>query len=204
MKSIQIFSLVLGMGLLASCGKDEKKKVENTYHAPDLQSEWAGGCEAAGFLPLSASVGMSFDSLAFGRTLYLSIDNGCKVRDVEISYHGEYATSEPNDQQKAIKAVPINLSYKSVSVKALTEEGVKALSGVNFCGVNSWTVNAAVDLTAMSTAATCFLLDLPQVQYDIVSTDGGILRFGITGVQNAPVKPEERPTELKGLTLNEK
>lgn len=196
--------LSLSVFTLSSCGDEAERKVENTYRAPELQKEWRGGCEDAGILPLSASVETSFDASNFKRNLYLSADGSCATRDVEVAYSGDYKVSEANDAQKAIDAAPIDLHYKKVVVTALTEAGKTALEVANFCGQETYTINTAVDLTGNSKLTGCPLIDLPEVQYDIVSTEGDVLRFGATGVQSAPTNPQERPTELKGLTSNRK
>lgn len=190
--------------ILTACSDDSKDRTENTVRMPELQGSWAGGCEDVSILPLSASAEWTLESLNFTRTAYLSMDGACATQDVMVSYKGEYSVSNGNDDQKKLNAMPIDFSYKTVVITPLTQAGADRLN-IGFCGHSDWAVNTEKDLSEKSTETLCPLIDLPQMQYDIVSTEGGILRFGQTGIgQNAPLLAEERPTALNGLNLNGK
>lgn len=195
--------LVALVSLASSCGG--KQAAKNIVREPSLASDsLVGGCEDLMFLPLSASVAMHFGVTEFSRTMYGSLDGSCGTRDVEVTYSGSYSIDKQTAEQKKIDASPIDLTYNKVVVKPLSDAGRDVLNNIpgGFCGHQDWKTNQDIDLTTNSTETTCPLIDLPEVQYDLVSTKDSSVRFGATGVKSAPSKMEQRPTELKGMSFN--
>jgi hypothetical protein len=180
-----ILALVVGV----ACGRDD---AEQTIKNPQLIA--LGTVQEEKIEPGLIRVigGYERDSLQFsGNDVIKTVDvyanqNGSPPA-VTIFYRGTYERG--NDLGGEV--FEINFHYTSVEMVARTEDAMKLLNGLTFCGKNDFVVGQAANLTDNSDDALCPLDDMPLHIYDIYKVEGDRVFFG----KGDKTKPESRPRE---------
>lgn len=108
-----------------------------------------------------------------------------------IFYRGTYKRgSDIGD-----KTFEIDMTYNTVEVVARTEDALKLLNSLTFCGKNDFVLGQAANLTNNANDQLCPLDDLPKTVYDIYKVEGERVFFGKGDKTRADARPRELDRE---------
>ncbi len=197
-KGAHVFFLA-GALALAACGKDDDSDDvgdagRNLARAPGLQGAWASTCDAFGPLDLSGKAFYAFQGNKYQKKITVHSDDQCATQTAEIRYVGEFKVGNGDDLANGLNRV--DLTPKSVSVKATTEDGARALNAARLCGIIDWKVDQARDVAAAARQGDCIGERIDAVQYDVYGISDKALKFGSAYLLGAPIRAESRPARL--------
>ncbi len=118
--------------------------------------------------------------------VYASQDGGQPA--LTIFYKGTY----DRGTDLGSEVYEINFHFQTVEMIARTEDAMKLLNGLTFCGKNDFKVGEAANLTANSADPLCPLDDVPFNVFDVYKVEGDRVFFG----KGDKTKAETRPHEL--------
>ncbi|HEX4925330.1 MAG TPA: hypothetical protein VFV50_14645 [Bdellovibrionales bacterium] len=179
-----LFALVLG----ACSGDDAQEALKNpeliqlgTVHEEKVQP---GLIRVLG--------GYERDSFAFsGNDVIKTVDvyptETATSAALTIFYRGTYKRGNDIGGE----TFEIDLSYGSVEVVARTEDALKLLNSLTFCGKNDFVLGQAANLTNNANDPLCPLDDLPMTVYDIYKIEGERVFFGKGDKTRADARPRE-------------
>jgi len=191
--------LIAGLaGAIVGCGSDSSDDIgdagRNLARAPDLQGAWVSTCDTFGPLSLSGKASYSFEPLRYKKKIAVFADKQCVTQNAEIRYTGEFKIGNSDDLPDGQNRV--DLTPKTIVVKATTQAGADALNASKLCGVSDWAVNASRDVTAAAKQGNCLAERIEATQFDVYSQSDKTLRFGSAYLLGAPTKAENRPSQL--------
>jgi hypothetical protein len=194
---------VIAIAGLNACGADSSDDVvdaaKNLKNEPKLQGKWTSECSAVGVLDTSGKATYLFEPLRYEKTLMIYKDTNCSETLAVAQYKGEFLLGDGKDLDAGVTR--INLTPKTLTLKANSEAGVNAMNLAKFCGVTDWKVNEERDVTAGATDGKCLTEAIGREQFDVYSLKDEKLTFGSAYVTGAPNDNAKRPTKLSDKAL---
>ncbi|HEX7676186.1 MAG TPA: hypothetical protein VF412_18560 [Bdellovibrio sp.] len=135
-------------------------------------------------------------------------DASCAVKQMETVEQGTY---QIGDTESGTSMVQLDRTLSVLTIKPLTAAIVSQLNSQSFCGINSWTLNFAQDVTGRNCSGV-LVPSAGATYYDIYSiasvdmpafgglqaTSRGDLTFGYNDTSHDGSTPSERPNSLSG------
>ena len=162
-----------GCGMFSTKSKGEKGRENDS----DLAGEWQGGCSKFDWFGFSYHKdAMKFSAVGdFDKVTTLFGDAGCAAPMGTLSEYGTYAAL--GSSSSVTDAQDINFTIVQAKVSADSDDAVKLLNAVSYCGISAWQKGQATDVLGKS----CGGVNHPkgQVTFDVYRVDNGGKRLQI-------------------------
>jgi len=91
----------------------------------------------------------------------------------------------------------VDLAYQKLLIKPLSEDGRALLVKSELCGVKTWELNKAVDVSSAERGGLCNFRKIPGVNYNTALVEQDHLFLASSGILEAGTEEEaKRPTKV--------
>ena len=191
------------LSLVSACGSDSaddvKKSVSNLTGESELQGKWTTTCGKAGVLDASGKSTYIFEPLRYEKALNIYKDDQCNETLAVATYKGEFKIGTGEGLAEGVKR--IDVTPKTLILKANSKAGVAAMNLISVCGINDWAVNVERDVSVAAKGGKCLSETIDTPQYDVYTLGNDQLKFGATLVLGAPTSEDQRPTKVNETAL---
>jgi len=205
-KAIFLFTITSLMFVLG-CGNKTAQQVADqirgksnqTRNELGISGDWQSECSKTSIIPNFKSQSERYhfgDDGTFQKKFYFYSDENCqnpsfvRQEDGTLTLHGSATPKE---------GIVTDFSFTKVSIIPDNKGAVTILNSLDYCGVNSYAIGVATDVTAQSSNTLCKgVKHTPRTTYDIIKlTDDSHLVMGEDGSQeDAKARPQNVDTTL--------
>lgn len=189
-KTFALISVGVAAALLG-CGAD--KNLKQSAAEPTLMQTWEGACASSDLLDLSLRTYFEFSGAGYKEVHTFYSEKDCRGEAAEVRYTGALTLREqaPNGLRN------VDFRFDKVDMTVLGPKGKEILEKVKFCGIESWAMGPAIDLTGKTGTAGCPLRKVPTGEFNVTAVENNVLFLGKSGLRGGADVEKDRPTEVE-------